>query len=288
MRLVDTHTHAWGPDTADLPWAAEALPPEWSGPYTHDRLVADMDDASVDEGVLLPTTLYGRGERANEYTLRSVEAHPDRLWGVGVLEYFDDEASLRESMRRTLGHERMLGVRFHACFEYAAVPSEMDRTADWIAADDLAPVWDELAAHDGVAMVLAKPEQFSTVASLADSNPGVEFVLEHLGWPDEDTGPDDDPWTDLRSLAEHDNVSVKISSIPRASGEAWPYENVAGYVRNLLDWFGAERLMLGSDYPWLDSMASMSECLSWPEEADYLSARDLSYLSYRTFDDLRP
>lgn len=287
MRLVDTHTHAWGPDTADLPWRAEALPPDWSGPYTHADLVADMNDAAVDEGVLLPTTMYGRGERANEYTLRSLEAHPDRLWGFGVLEYFDDEPAVRESVQRVLGHERMLGVRFHAAFEYAAVPSVMDRTADWIAADELAPVWDELAAHDATAMVLVKPEQFPLVASLAGDNPGVDFVVEHLGWPDEGTAPEEGSWTDVERLAEHDNVAVKLSSIPRTSGEAWPYENVAGYVRPLLEWFGPERLMLGSDYPWLDSLASMDECLSWVETAEYLSARDLSFLSHRTFDDLR-
>lgn len=287
MRLVDTHTHAWGPDTDDLPWQADALPPEWSGSYTHAALVAEMDAAGVDEAVLDPTTLYGRGERANEYTLRSIEAHPDRLWGFGVLEYFDDEPALRESMRRVLGHERMLGVRFHAAFEYAEVPSTMDRSADWIAADDLSPVWDALAAHDAAAMVLAKPEQFPTLASLAADNPGVDYVVEHLGWPDEGTAPEEGSWTDVERLAQYDNVYVKLSSVPAVSGEVWPYEDVEAYVRPLLEWFGPERLMLGSDYPWLDSVASMDECLSWVEAADYLSARDLAWLSHRTFDDLR-
>lgn len=78
-----------------------------------------------------------------------------------------------------------------------------------------------------------------------------------------------------------------MSSIPRTSDESWPYADVEGYVTDLLEWFGPERLMLGSDYPWLDSTATMADCLSWVEEADYLSARDAAYLSYRTFDDLR-
>jgi L-fuconolactonase len=41
MRLIDTHTHAWGRNTAELPWCAEVLPPEWTGAYTHEELVAD-------------------------------------------------------------------------------------------------------------------------------------------------------------------------------------------------------------------------------------------------------
>ncbi|WP_436924257.1 amidohydrolase family protein [Halosimplex amylolyticum] len=286
MRLVDTHTHAWGMDTDDLPWYSADLPPEWSGPYQHETLVSDMADADVDEGVLLPTSIYGRGERANEYTLRAVEAHPDRLWGVGVAEYDADEDTLRENVRRVTGHERMLGLRFHACFEYGPTPGDLDPTGDWVAAEGLDPLYDELAAQEAAAFVLAKPDQLSMLASLADRHPDVPFVVEHMGFPDEDTSPSESPWTDFAALAERDNAYVKVSSIPRTSGQPWPYENVESYVRPLLEWFGPERLLLGSDYPWLDDWATYRECLTWPEQADYLSARDLSYLSYRTFDDL--
>lgn len=286
MRLVDTHTHAWGRDTEDLPWHSDGLPPGWSGPYRHADLVSNMDAAAVDEGVLLPTTLYGRDERANEYTLRALEAHPDRLWGVGVAEYQTDEATLRENVRRVTAHERMIGLRFHACFEYGPTPGAHDPTADWIAADGLDPLWDELAAQDGVAFVLPRPAQLEMLASLADRHPDVPFVVEHMGHPDEGTSPAEAPWTDFEALADRDNAYVKVSSIPRTADDDWPYESVADYVRPLLEWFGPERLMLGSDYPWLDDWATYRECLDWVEEADYLSARDLSYLSYRTFDGL--
>lgn len=286
MRLVDTHTHVWGHDTEELPWYSADMPPEWTGPYTHADLCADMDEAAVDEALLLPTSIYGRGQRANEYTLRAIEAHPERLWGVGVAQYQAEESELRDHVRRVTGHERMLGLRFHACFEYGPTPGDMDRAGDWVAAPDLGPLYDELAAQGGAAFVLAKPEQLSMLASLAGDNPDVPFVVEHMAWPDEDTDPGESPWADFRELAEHDNAYVKVSSIPRTSGESWPYANVEAYVTRLLEWFGPERLMLGSDYPWLDDWATMAECLTWPEEAEYLSARDLSYLSHRTFDSL--
>jgi L-fuconolactonase len=246
-----------------------------------------MDEAGVDEAVLQPTTIYGRGERANEYTIRAIEAHSDRLWGVAVLEYFQDEPDLRADVRRVTGHERMLGIRFHAAFEYGETPGEMDRQADWIADEALAPLYDELANQDAAVFVLAKPEQYAIVGGLAESYPDVPFVVEHLGWPDEGSTANDAPWTDIETLAEHDNVYVKVSSVPRISGDAWPYETAIEFVRKLLSWFGPERLILGSDYPWLDDWASYEECLSWIEVSEYLSARDLSWLSYRTFEELR-
>lgn len=286
MRLVDSHTHTWGPDTRDLPWHTPDLPPGWSGPYQHADLIADMNAADVDDALLVATSTYGRDERANEYTLRAIEAHPDRFWGVGVAEYDADEEEQRAAVRRVTAHDRMVGLRFWACFEYGSPPGDLDPTADWITSPELDPVFEGLAAQDAAAFVLPKPEQFEMLGSLVDRHPEVPFVVEHMGHTDANTSPSEPPWTDVETLAQRDNAYMKVSSIPRTAGEAWPYENVEPFLGRLLEWFGPERLMLGSDYPWLDEMATYRECLTWPEEAEYVSARDLSYLSYRTFDRL--
>jgi len=286
MRFVDTHTHVWGPDSEELPWHAEVLPPEWEGPYTHTDLVDDMDELGVDESVIVSTPIYGRGPRANEYTMRSIEAHPDRFYGVGLVDYATESRNLRESVRRVVGHDRMLGVRMHAPFEYATVPTDLDRNADWIADDDLEVVWDELAQQDAALFIFPKAEQLSLVADLAAAHPEVPVVVDHMAWPDDRTDPDEPPWTEFQAVAEHSNTYVKVSSLPRSATDPWPYPDIHGYVRHLLEWFGPERLMLGSDYPWMDKWASYDRCLSWVQEVEFASARDLSYLSYRTFDDL--
>ena len=284
MRLVDTHVHAWGPDTPELPWQSDVLPPEWRGEYTHRELVEDMDHVGIDEAVVVTTPLYGRGVRANEYTVRSIEAHPDRLYGVGLMDYFDDEAAVRESVRRVVSPDRMLGVRFHAALAYEEIPTELDRSADWIFDDQLTPVFDELARHDACAFVFPKADQLAAVATLADEYPSVPFVVDHMGWPDERTAPDEAPWTDFEDVAEFPNTYVKVSSLPRSSSEPWPYDDLHAYVRRLVEWFGADRLMVGSDYPWMSSWASLERCVSWMEEADFLSNADRRSLRYRTFD----
>jgi L-fuconolactonase len=242
-----------------------------------------MDTAGVDESVIVTTPTYGRGLRANEYTMRSIEAHPDRLYGVGLMDFFDDENTVRESVRRVVGHDRMLGVRMHAPFEYAKIPSELNRTADWFADDVLEPVWDELARQDSSLFIFPKAEQLSLIADLAADHPDVPVIIDHMAWPDDTTDPDEAPWNDFQAVADSPNTYVKISSLPRSADEPWPYPDLHSYVLNLLEWFGADHLMIGSDYPWMDSWASYEECLYWVGECDFVSARDLSYLSYRTF-----
>lgn len=286
MKLIDAHTHAWGADTAELPWEADVLPPGWTGAYTHAELVSDMDRVGVDEAVVVTTPLYGRGARANEYTMRSIEAHPDRLYGVGILDFFGDESAVRSRLRRVTGHPRMLGVRVHAAMAYEAVPTDIDRTGDWILDDRLDPVWDEAASLDTCVYVLPRAQQLSMVERLAADNPEVTFVIDHMAWPDETTAPDEGPWTDFADVAEHDNVWVKVSSLPRSAATDWPYEDLHEYVRRLLEWFGPERLLAGSDYPWMDDWAPYEDCLSWLETAEFLSARDRAFLSYRTFERL--
>jgi len=302
--LVDTHTHAWGGDTDELPWREPMLPPGWAGSYTHDRLVAEMDRLGVDEAVVVTNPLYGRGPRANEYTMRAIEAHPDRLYGVGHTDYFgggragtvggrgadrgrsSDEAAVRERVRQVVGHERMLGVRFYAALEYAEFPTDLDRTGDWIRDDALDPVFDELVAQDACLYVFPKAEQLEHVEAIAAENPDLSVVVDHMAFPDESTDPDEAPWADFEAVAEHDNTYVKVSSLPRSSDSGYPYSDLHDYVRNLLEWFGPERLLLGSDYPWMDDWADYGDCLRWVETVDWLSARDAAWLSYRSFREL--
>lgn len=287
MKLIDTHTHAWGTDTDELPWKADVVPPGWEGPYTARNLIEDMDMVGVDESVIVTTPLYGRGIRANEYTMRAIEAFPDRFWGVAIMDFFSDEPEqIRADLRRVVGHDRMLGIRMHACMEYAEIPTELDRTADWILDDALEPVWEEAAALETAVFVFPKAEQLPMIAELAKRHPNVQLVVDHMAFPDETTVPDEDPWASFKGVADYDNVAVKVSSLPRSAENSWPYTDLHKYVRNLIDWFGPERLMLGSDYPWMDSWASYESSLSWIEEASFLSARDVSYLTHRSFEDI--
>ncbi|PSQ11106.1 amidohydrolase [Halobacteriales archaeon QS_7_68_65] len=278
-KVVDAHTHAWGPDTAAYPWRSPVLPPGWDGPYTHSALIADMDEAGVDEAVIVTTPLYGRGPHANAYTEAAIEAHPDRLYGVGLMEFFpDDPETAVESLRRVAATDRMLGVRMHASLAYEAIPTDLDRHGDWFLDDRLEPVFDAAAEEGTTMFVFPKAQQLADVATLVETHSGVAFVVDHMAWPDGTTTPDEPPWTDFAVLAECDNVAVKVSSLPRSSSERWPYRNLWGYVRKLLEWFGPERLMVGSDYPWMDDWATYEACLSWVEEAEFLSDRDRRYL----------
>ncbi len=281
--MIDAHTHAWGPDVEPYRWEAEVLPPGWSGEYTHEELIADMDEAGVDEAVVVTTPLYGRGPGANDYTEAAIGAHPDRLYGVGITDYFPDESPpADERVRDILASERMLGVRVHAALAYDPIPTALDRDGDWFRRIDEA-VFRAVADADGAVFVFPKAQQLPDVERMVGAYPDVQFVIDHMAWPDETTAPNSRPWTAFESLAKHGNVAVKVSSLPRSATEPWPYPDLHEYVRLLVEWFGPERLMLGSDYPWMDDWADYGECLSWLGEVPFLSKQDRRYIRERAF-----
>jgi L-fuconolactonase len=284
MRLVDAHTHTWGRDTPELPWRVPMTPPGWDGPYTHADLVADMGRVGVDEAVVVTNPTYGRGPRGNEYTMRSIEAHPDRLYGVGTMDWFADAPG--ERFEQVVGHDRLLGARMYAAMAYESVPATVDPDADWFLDDHLEPAFEAAARTDAAVYVFPKPAQLGAVEELVGAHPDVTFVIDHLGWPSEGTAPDEPPWTDLETVVEHGNVAVKVSSVPRSATEGWPYPDVHPYLRKLLEWAGPERLVIGSDYPWMDDWAPYDDCLSWLDAVDGLSRRDRAYLQYRSFRQL--
>jgi len=61
------------------------------------------------------------------------------------------------------------------------------------------------------------------VATLADRYPDVDIVVDHMAFPDETTDPQAAPWADFEAVADHENVAVKVSSLPRSAerGSSW-------------------------------------------------------------------
>lgn len=85
-----------------------------------------------------------------------------------------------------------------------------------------------------------------TVAALCD----VRFVLDHAGKPPVASGALS-PWREqLRALGRSDNLAVKLSGlVSEADLGSWSVEDLRPYVEVVLDVFGPNRTMWGSDWP---------------------------------------
>jgi L-fuconolactonase len=60
-----------------------------------------------------------------------------------------------------------------------------------------------------------------------------------------------EPWaTHMRSLAAHENVVCKLSGmVTEADWQTWTVDDLRPYAETVLEAFGPDRVMFGSDWP---------------------------------------
>ncbi len=87
---------------------------------------------------------------------------------------------------------------------------------------------------------------------LAKLHPDLRIYLPHFGWPRHDK-QDDKDWEDsISRLSRLPAIIVGISAIGHFSREAYPHNDIEPFAAQLLDVFGPDSVVIGSDYPLLE------------------------------------
>ena len=101
-------------------------------------------------------------------------------------------------------------------------------------------------------LILSGTMEWQMVETIAfvDRHPRQSFVLDHVGKPCI-AKQVLEPWaTHLRELARRENVTCKISGmVTEADRAGWTLASLRPYLDTVVEAFGPERLMAGSDWP---------------------------------------
>jgi predicted TIM-barrel fold metal-dependent hydrolase len=84
---------------------------------------------------------------------------------------------------------------------------------------------------------------------LTQRHPDLKVFVPHLGWPIHEANVDPDWYDSISRLSMLPNVIVGISAIAHFSRDEFPHKDVEPFATHLLEIFGAELLVAGSDYP---------------------------------------
>lgn len=289
--ILDTHTHAWGPPTEDHPWINGPLVEDSTSHfstnvvYTADRLLADMDEAGVDEAVVVGYPITDWTD--NWYTAKAASEN-DRLYGVGMLDQFADEAA--EKLREMMATRGMLGFRLGAVCPYDEMWERFDYDQTWLRdAIGEEEFWTAAEETDALVQILAHTSQLDQALELVKRYPDLAYAFDHFSHADAEADPER-AYAEFESLAEYDRVAIKISEVAYLSNETYPYEDTFDHLRWLLDTFGRERVVWGSDFPNVshDEFGGMTydDTRTWLDAVPFLSARDREWLTGRAFRDL--
>jgi predicted TIM-barrel fold metal-dependent hydrolase len=169
----------------------------------------------------------------------------------------------------------MLGLRF--TFQQPHQQSWMtDGTMDWL--------WPAVE-RAGLPVGLAAANFLPAVGQVAERHPGVRLIVDHMGRP---AGQTDEAafetLPDLLALAKFPNVAVKVSGAPSYSSAPYPFTNIHGYIHQIYDAFGPQRMFWGTDITRMP--CSWRQCVTlFTEELPWLSGDDLELVMGRALCD---
>lgn len=237
---VDSHHHFW--DTSDprfdYYWMTDDLA-AIRGRYGPDELRPWLTENGVDRTVIVQTI----PSLAETEGFLATAAATDFVAGVvGWVDLVDPAVArtIADLQGRPDG-AKLVSIRHQA-------HDEPD--PDWLALPDVRrgvqAVLDAGLAYD----VLVRSRELPAALALVKSIPEGRFVVDHIAKPNI-RDRELEPWaTRMRPLADYPGVFVKVSGmITEADWGAWTADDLVPYVERLLEWFGPDRLMFGSDWP---------------------------------------
>jgi predicted TIM-barrel fold metal-dependent hydrolase len=102
---------------------------------------------------------------------------------------------------------------------------------------------------------MVSPSYFDQIEDLLTELPGTPAIIDHFGGCKVAGGaPGSNPDFDaLLALARHPQLRIKVSGFVGPSDQVMPHEDTWPMVNALIGSFGADRLMWGTDFPWIQS-----------------------------------
>lgn len=218
---VDTHAHVFHRGLPFVP--GRRYTPDYDA--TFDQYLAVLDANGISNGVIIPISILGTN---NDYTLEAIRASRGRLRGLAVI---SPETGI--DAMRSLAAGGIAGIRFNLIGK----PVPDFRAAPWRDVIDACRAigW-QVEVYDDAARL---PESLGALVDL-----GVNVVVDHFGKPNIKLGIEDPGFRYLLGLGRTGKVWVKLSA-PYRSSDA--IADAAAPL--LLDNFGPQRLMWGSDWP---------------------------------------
>jgi len=259
MDVVDGHLHLFKALSDDYPRAVfEGMtPPERE--ESAERLLEAMDTTGVDRAV------YCALSEHDHYLAEVLAQHPGKFAGVSVYDFTDPHPLATLQRRIDAGIE---GVRFYGLEGEAGADPE-----------SLA-VFPALAAMRDAGMKVwfyGPADQIALLDGCLDLLPGLRVVLNHLGFlpnmhlelmVDDYRRPRFDmplPPPGLEVVealaAKHSSVHVHFSGHYAFSGAPYPYRDLQETTDRIYAAFGADRMLMASDWPWIREEPGYPETL---------------------------
>jgi L-fuconolactonase len=237
MTRIDSHQHFWRYDAAEYAWIDEQM-----GVLRRDFLPPDLrpllDAQKIDQCIAVQARTT---DEETEFLLALADEYP---WIAAVIGWVDLRADdVQRRVEQWSGARKLAGFRH--ILQAEQIPSDGPDTAFCRGVQ-------VLQKRELIYELLLRSPQLHAMAGFCRAHDSYWLVLDHLGKPNiRDRGYAQ--WRrDIEPIAALPHVVCKVSGMVTEAMDAkgaFKPEDLTAYLDAVLELFGPERLMFGSDWP---------------------------------------
>lgn len=249
MNHVDAHFHCWQLSRGDYGWLTPAL-----APIYRDVAVSGWEAFAQPLGIRGGVLVQAAPTVAEtQFLLQQAQEHTSVLGVVGWVDLLAVDAA--DQIAVLANNPQLKGLR--PMLQDIADP-------DWILQRGLEPALHAMQVYGLVFDALVLPQHLPRMLTLAQRHPGLSIVVDHAAKPAIALGHWQ-PWADaMAQMATLPNAVCKLSGVLTEAGPH-PAANAARrWCQHVLDCFGPQRVLWGSDWPVLELASGYTD---WWHEA---------------------
>lgn len=234
---IDAHHHLWTLARGDYGWMSPELDPIYRD-FAPDDLAPLLSEAGIDRTILVQAA----DTVAETDFMLGLAARTD--WIAGVVGWLDMEApDAIATLERLAQNPHFKGIR----------PMIQEITDDdWILRADLDPVFEALTTMGLRFDALVLPRHLPRLLRRLEKHPDLKCVVDHGAKPALASGDLGDWRKDMMRLARATSACCKLSGLVTEVSPGWTTSQLVPASDLILDEFGADRVMFGSDWPVLN------------------------------------
>jgi len=233
--MIDAHHHFWKYKPEEYGWIDDTMS-VLKQDYLPEDLELELHKTNTSGTVVV------QARQSIDETRWLLDMADKHSFIKGVVGWLDLRSPvLEQQLKELASHPKLVGLRH-------VIHDEPDD--DFMLGLDFMKGIAQLEAYELSFDLLLFPRHLTRAIKLVRTFPNQRFVLDHLGKPDIKAGKME-PWkNDIATLAGYPNVWCKLSGmVTEADHKQWHYKDLLPYMEVVLNAFGPDWIMLGSDWP---------------------------------------
>ncbi|MGW9685726.1 amidohydrolase family protein [Flagellimonas sp. 2504JD1-5] len=233
--IIDSHQHFWKYDPIRDDWIDDSM-----AVIRRDFLPADLKPIFEANGVDGCVAVQAdQSDEETQFLLNLAKTHNFIKGVVGWVDFLD--AKVEERLEYFASHNLIKGFRH-------IVQAEPD--PNFMLREDFLSGIGCLSSFGFTYDILVYPHQLPAAIEMVRKFPNQKFVVDHIAKPEISKGMDKKWEQQIKTLGEAPNVFCKLSGmVTETESFKWKETEFYPFMEAVLDAFGTDRILFGSDWP---------------------------------------